>query len=178
MDEVFHFVHFIYKGGDEMVRCNLDRMDLKILDILQNNSKTSIDSLCEKVFLSSASVQRRLKKLRESNVIANEVIVVNPLTVGQTMTFIVSVELVIESSFLLKQFKNKMLNEARIQQCYYVTGEGDFILIVTAKNMTEFDELADELFRNDANVKRYKTSVAMERTKVSLTIPLELATGS
>lgn len=157
-----------------MITCALDRMDLKILDILQNNAKTSIDSLCEQVFLSSASVQRRLKKLRESNVIVNEVVIVNPSTVGQTMTFIVSVELVIESSILLKQFKNKMQNEVRIQQCYYVTGKGDFILIITTRDLPEFDELASDLFRDDANVKRYNTSVAMERTKVSLTIPLGL----
>ena len=70
-------------------------------------------------------------------------------------------------------FKKKVKNTPRIQQCYYITGEADFILIVIAKDMLDFDNFTQSLFFNDNNVKHFKTSVVMGRTKVSLALPIE-----
>ncbi len=55
--------------------------------------------------------------------------------------------------------------EDRVQQCYYVTGEGDFTLICTVRDMEDFEDLTHELFINNANVKRFRTAVVMESTK-------------
>lgn len=151
---------------------NLDNQDLKILNILQTDSRTAIEQISEEVGLSTASVQRRLKRLRQNGVIDSEVAVISPKSVGQKMTFILSVELDRDNLAYLSSFKAKIKREKRIQQCYYVTGEADFILIVTAKDMESFDLFTQELFFDDSNVRRYKTAVVMDRTKVSLSLPL------
>jgi len=151
----------------------LDKQDLKLLKILQVDVRTSIDRLAGEVGLSVASVQRRLKRLRDSHVIAAEVAVVSPRAVGQVMTFLLSIELERDNLDCLRRFKEKIKKEPRIQQCYYVTGESDFILIVTAEDMESFDEFTQQMFFDDSNVRRYKTSVVMERTKVSLALPLD-----
>ncbi|NIB38434.1 Lrp/AsnC family transcriptional regulator [Pseudomaricurvus alkylphenolicus] len=150
----------------------LDNQDLEILKILQVDVRTAIERIADQVGLSTASVQRRLKRLRDNHVISSDVAVVEPKAVGQTMTFLLHVELDRDNLDFLVVFKKKMRNEPRVQQCYYVTGESDFILIVTAKDMEDFDALTQELFFDDSNVRRYKTSVVMERTKVSLALPL------
>lgn len=54
----------------------------------------------------------------------------------------------------------------------YVTGEADFIVIVTAKDMEDFDEFTQQMFFADSDVLHFKTSVVMERTKVSLALSL------
>ena len=146
----------------------LDDYDLKLLALLQKDVRTSIDKLSETIGLSTASIQRRLKRLRDNKVISAEVAVVSPKAVGQLMTFIISIELERDNIESLRKFKNRIENEPRVQQCYYVTGESDFILIIC-------DRFTQELFFDVSNVRRYRTSVVMERTKVSLELNLPLA---
>lgn len=150
----------------------LDNQDLKILSILQVDVKASTEMLSEQVGLSSASIQRRLKRLRDNNVISAEVAIVSPKAVGQSMTFLISVELRRDNVNCFNVFKSKIKKSSRVQQCYYVTGEADFILIVTAKDMEDFDEFTQRMFFADSNVLHFKTSVVMERTKVSLALSL------
>lgn len=88
------------------------------------------------------------------------------------MTFLVLVELERERVDQLDAFRRRAKAEPRVQQCYYITGEADFALIVLARDMQDFQELTHRLFFDDANVKRFRTSVVMDRTKVGLTVPL------
>ncbi len=150
----------------------LDKQDLKILEILQVNVRTSTDKLSEEVGLSTASVQRRLKRLRDNKIIAAEVAIVSPKSVGLAMTFIISVTLRRDNVDCFNLFKSKVIKSNRIQQCYYITGEADFILIVTAKDMDDFDDFTKKLFFADSNVLHFKTSVVMGRIKVGLSLPL------
>ncbi|PZP69997.1 MAG: AsnC family transcriptional regulator, partial [Delftia acidovorans] len=60
-----------------------------------------------------------------------------------------------------------------VQQSYYVTGEADYSLIVTAADMEEYQALAARLFAGDDNIRRYTTSIALERVKTGLQLPLQ-----
>ena len=111
----------------------LSKQDLKILELLQIDVKTSVERLSEEVGLSTASIQRHLKRLRDNKVIAQEVAIISPNAVNQSMTFIISVQLNRNYNDCFNYFKNKVKNNNNIQQCYYITGEADFVLIVTAK---------------------------------------------
>jgi DNA-binding Lrp family transcriptional regulator len=153
----------------------LDKQDLKILDLLQVDVKTSVERLSEEVGLSTASIQRRLKRLRDSKVIAEEVAIISPQSVNQSMTFIVSVQLNRNYIDCFNYFKNKVRNTKNIQQCYYITGDADFIIIVTAQDMQNFEEFTQSFFFSDNAVLHFKTSVVMGRTKVSLALPLNRA---
>jgi len=153
---------------------NLDNHDLKLLALLQEDVRTSIEHMSEEVGLSSASIQRRLKRLRDRHVISSEVAIISPKAVGQAMTFIISVELRRDSADCFNTFKDKINKTPRVQQCYYVTGEADFILIVMAKDMDDFDDFTQRMFFDDSNVRHFKTSVVMGRSKVSLALPLDI----
>jgi len=151
---------------------NLDTSDLQILAALQKNSRSSLDALSELCSLSVPSVQRRVKRLRDNHIISNEVAIIDPEKVGFEMTFIVQVELEREALRQLDEFKKYVKKETRVQQCYYVTGDADFVLICTAKNMRDFEDLTHQLFFDNTNVRRFKTSVVMDRAKVGLEVPL------
>ncbi len=151
---------------------NLDQQDLEILKILQLELRTNIETLSESVGLSTASIQRRLKRLRDNHIIASEVAIIDPTKVEQPMTFIISIELERDNVASLLKFKKKIKQEPMIQQCYYVTGESDFILIICTKDMQSFDAFTQKLFFDESNVRRYTTTVVMERTKVSLQLAL------
>ena len=151
---------------------NLDRYDRALLSELQTNTRINMDALAGRVGLSVASVQRRLKRLRESKVIKQEVAVLDPDAVGASMTMIVMVELEREHSDKLENFQKLAAEEEQVQQCYYVTGEADFCLICTARSMSDFEALTRRLFFDNENVRRFRTSIVMRRSKVGLAVSL------
>ncbi|MEH6456847.1 MAG: Lrp/AsnC family transcriptional regulator [Cocleimonas sp.] len=147
---------------------NIDKADIAIINALQKNARIGIESLAELSSLSSASVQRRLKALRDSGIILREVAIIDPMKVGQLMSFVVLVELERERRDQIDKFVKRVSKEAQVQQCYYVTGDADFCLICTAQDMNDFEELTQRLFFEDANVRRFRTSVVMGRKKASM----------
>ncbi|WP_300015424.1 Lrp/AsnC family transcriptional regulator [uncultured Roseobacter sp.] len=151
---------------------DLDKTDLTILRTLQTDCRIGLEQLAHECALSVPSVQRRLKRLRQAKLIEKEIAVLNPAKFDYKMTFIVMVELERESLQQLELFRKRATAEPQVQQCYYVTGDADFILICSAKDMQDFETLTHRLFFENSNVRRFRTSVAMDRTKVSLSIPI------
>ena len=150
----------------------LDDADLTILRVLQSDCRVGLERLSQACNLSVPSVQRRLKRLRESKLIREEVAILDPAYFDYKMTFIVLVELDRETLQQLDLFRKRAKAEPQVQQCYYVTGEADFILICTAKDMQDFEALTHRLFFENSNVRRFRTSVTMDRAKVGLSLPI------
>ncbi len=151
----------------------LDDADRKLLEMIQENCRTGLEFLAGECGLSVPSVQRRLKKLRDNGTIQKEIGVLAPERLGYAMTFIVLVELEREALHQLETFQKRAKSDPQVQQCYYVTGEADFILICAARDMHDFEALTHRLFFEDSNVRRFRTSVVMGRTKVGLSVPCE-----
>ncbi|MCL1124276.1 Lrp/AsnC family transcriptional regulator [Shewanella surugensis] len=150
----------------------LDNFDRHILHLLQQSNRTTSDVIAEQVGLSAAAVQRRIKRLRQQQIIQADISVVNPKSVGQHLTLVVQVNLERERVDLMDSFKKAMLQHPNVQQCYYVTGNTDFILIVTAMDMTDYEDFTREAFFDNDNVRSFTTNVVMDPTKVGLSIPI------
>ncbi|MEM8592127.1 MAG: Lrp/AsnC family transcriptional regulator [Pseudomonadota bacterium] len=149
----------------------IDTKDARLLELLQENARQSLEALADQSGLSPASVQRRVKALRERGVITGDTVIVDPALVGQPMSFVIMVELERERLDQIDAFTRRCRSEPQVQQCYYVTGEADFCLICTASNMADFEALTKRLFFDDSNVRRFRTSVVMSRKKVTLAVP-------
>lgn len=150
----------------------LDKLDLRILDHVQHNSRLPAETIAAEVGLSAAAVQRRLKRLRETGVIVGEVAQVDPAAVGLPVTCLVGVELERESHQALDRFKARIVQWPQVQQCYYVTGQADFMLVVVCADMAAYEAFTREALLADANVKGFTTSVVMERVKVGMALPI------
>ena len=148
----------------------MDDKDLEILKLLQQNSRLTADVLSTEVGLSAPAVQKRIRRLRETGVIANEIAVLSPAKLGHEMTVIVEVSLVRESRRYLDEFKQKMRQAPEVQQCYYATGAADFILIVITPGIKDYERFTQEHFFDESNVSRFTTSVVMDRVKVTLNV--------
>jgi Lrp/AsnC family leucine-responsive transcriptional regulator len=156
----------------EVPAADLDKLDYEILRRLQDDSRTIAETIGSEVGLSAAAVQRRIKRLRQAGVISREVAVVEPRSVGVDMTFIVMVEMERERLEVLDAFRKQVLADPAVQQCYYVTGSADFVLVVHCRNMGEFEAFTRRMFFDNGEVRHFTTSVAMDRVKVSLAVPL------
>lgn len=150
----------------------LDDADLTILRTLQEDCRIGLEQLSQACSLSVPSVQRRLKRLRDSGLILKEVALLDASQFDYKMTFVVLVELDRETLQQLDVFRKRARNEPQVQQCYYVTGEADFILVCSAQDMADFEALTHRLFFENSNVRRFRTSVVMDRTKVGLSLPI------
>lgn len=149
----------------------LDATDRRLLDLLQRDATQSLDNLAGAVSLSAPAVQRRVRRLRAAGVITGEVALVEPAAVGLSMTFIVTVELERERADQIDSFRRKAAAEPLVQQCYYVTGEGDFVLVALARDLDDFEALTRRLLFDDPNVRRFRTSVVMGRPLRGTAVP-------
>jgi len=147
-------------------------LDKKILKELQKNNRISSEDLGMIVGLSATACQRRLKKLRQSNVISKEIAVLNGIELDNYVTVIVEVTIKQGATNNIDKFKKRMLDCEQVQQCFYVTGQADFILIITAKNMLEYERLTQKLFFTDKNIQKFHSTVSMENVKIGLSIPI------
>lgn len=153
----------------------LDRLDAHLLAEIQRNNKTSSDVLGETVGLSATAVQRRLKRLREEGVIESDVAIVNPKAIGQNVQMIVMVGLERERSDIIDRFKQSIRATPQVMAGYYVTGDADFVLIVTTEDMERYELFTRSFFYGNADIKWFKTMVVMDRVKASFALPIDAA---
>lgn len=151
----------------------LDDLDRKILDRYQHDTRTPAGAIGRAVGLSAAAVQRRIKRLRDGGVIAAEVAQLAPEPLGLGLTCLVGVRLVRESAAESRAFKAKMIRHRRVQQCYSVTGDVDFMLVVLARDVSDFEAFAQATLNGDDNVRSFTTFVVLDRVKVTSTVPVE-----
>ncbi|KVP61062.1 Lrp/AsnC family transcriptional regulator [Burkholderia ubonensis] len=151
----------------------LDAFDRRLLMEVQRDAQTPQNELGARVNLSTAAVNRRLRRLAEDGVIERYTAVVAPEKVGYALTIVVNVEMESEQIDQIDAMKRTFERCPQVQQCYYVTGEWDFVLILTVRDMDQYNALTRQLFFSNNNVKRFKTLVSMGRVKVGLDVPVE-----
>ena len=152
----------------------MDEFDAKILSLVQQDSRLTAEKLSDQVGLSPAACQKRLKKLRDRGAITKDISVLSPEIAGGRITLIVEVSVERERPEILDEFKRLMQKCPEVMQCYYVTGNADFIVILTAKDMKDYEEFTREYFFQNSNIQRFRTNVVMDNVKVSLSIPIEI----
>ena len=143
----------------------LDAIDKKILNILQKNNQITNIELAEKINLSAPPCFRRVKRLRDAGIIVKDVALVDPFKVGQSMIVFVSITLEKQREDLLQHFQRKMLEHPEVMQCYFVSGDTDYILIINVPDIGHYNDFARRVFANEANIKVFRSSFCLERIK-------------
>ena len=150
----------------------LDALDAALLDLLQRDASLPLRVLADRVGTSPATCQRRLAQLRASGVLQRQVALVDRQRVGRPLTVFVSVELAQQNAALLTQFEQRMAAEDAVMACYEVSGEFDFLLIVSAESMAQYHAFTREVFTSNRNVRNFKSTFAMNCSKFETRVPL------
>jgi Lrp/AsnC family leucine-responsive transcriptional regulator len=151
----------------------LDELDRKILVLVQQDTRRAAEAIGAEIGLSASAVQRRIARLREDAVITAEVAIVDPKSVGRSLTLIVDIEVERERPELMAVLKHWIAGEPAIQEAWYVTGDGDFVLIVTARDVEDYDALMQKLVSENSNVRRFRTRVALGTLKRGCRVPVD-----
>jgi len=157
----------------------MDRFDAAILDAIQTNNRLTAEALSKLVFLSPDSCRKRLARLRAEGYIDADIAVLNLDKLGRGLLVIVEVALTSERPADLDRFREKMKAAPEVMQCYYITGNSDFLLILSASDMADYETFTRRYFFAEENITKFRTSVVMDRVKTGFAIPLTLIeTGS
>jgi Lrp/AsnC family leucine-responsive transcriptional regulator len=152
---------------------DLDRIDARLIAEVQRNNRTPSEELGETVGLSPTAVQRRLKRLRAEGIIESDVSIVNPKAIGQNVAMIVLVGLERERSDIIDRFKKAIRETPQVMAGYYVTGDADFVLMITTEDMERYEVFTRTFFYGNADIKWFKTMVVMDRVKASFALPID-----
>ncbi len=153
---------------------DLDRFDARLLSLVQTHNRSSSEELGAIVGLSATAVQRRLKRLRDKGVIEADVSIVTPKAVGRPIAMLVLVSLERERVDIVDRFKQSIRQTPEVMNGYYVTGDSDFVLIVTAQSMEDYEAFTRKFFYENPDIKGFKTMVIMDRVKTGFSVPIDV----
>src|ERR1700727_3135027 len=119
----------------------LDRFDRQLLNLVQEDSGQTAERLAEQVELSPSAIQRRLRRMRDEGVIVRDCAIVDPAAIGRPNVFVVALQVERERADLLTQLRKWLAAESHVQQAFYVTGEADFMLVVTSPDTGAYEVL-------------------------------------
>ncbi|WP_247890898.1 Lrp/AsnC family transcriptional regulator [Azospirillum aestuarii] len=152
----------------------IDKIDRKIINLLQQNSQITNLELADAVAVSPPTCLRRVRRLREAGIIAKDVSIVDPGKLGTHIELIVSVELKGDDRVLMDAFEKTMHAHDCVMQCYLVTGITDYVLVVCVKNMAEFERFSRATLYASPLVKRFITLTVINRVKYETRVPIEI----
>lgn len=151
---------------------NLDRLDRHLLNVLQRDNRISNQDLAEKVGLSPPACLRRVRKLRENGVITADVSLISPEALDYRLNIIVEVEMVRDQLDIYDNFVRKMRAAPEVSQCYQVTGEVDFVLVVLVPDMQGYEAFARRDLASDRNLSKFRSLISLRREKFETAIEL------
>jgi Lrp/AsnC family transcriptional regulator, leucine-responsive regulatory protein len=150
----------------------MDRIDRKLLKLLQEDASRTNANLAAEVGLSPSSCLRRIRRLKSAGIIDRVVALLNPAKAGRGMKAIVTVELERHGEQHMRRFLELAAMEPVVIQAYSVSGSTDAVLMLRLMDMDEFDTLCERLFRDRTNVARYYTMFVIRTAKETTAIPL------
>ncbi len=151
----------------------LDRIDRRILRCLQRNNRLTNVELSAEVGLSAPACLRRVRALREAGMIEADIALLSPKATGRKVSVIVGVTMARGSTDVLDAFKRKVNATPAVTQCYLVTGDVDFILVVQVEDMSAYQAFLEQVLYDDATVKAITSHVVVTRSKFEPNPPID-----
>ena len=152
-----------------MALFDLDAIDLKILECLQENARISNVELADRVGLTPAPCLRRVAWLEERRIIRKYVALVDPLSVD--LALIIFVEVSVDLT-RLEQFEKAISKLPEVTGCYLMTGDANYIMRIVAPNVESFESLLRDVLTKLEGVQKLKSSFALKEIKFATALPL------
>ena len=143
----------------------MDRIDKKILNILQENGKITNAKLSRMVGISAPATLERVKRLEAGGVISHFTAVVAPEKVGFSIMVIVSITLSLSKLSSVPLIKEKFAELDEVVECYQIAGAHDFILKVVAKDIKAYAEFMNQKLTQIQGIQSIQSSIVIDSPK-------------
>jgi len=153
-------------------RITLDETDWRILGVLQENARIANAELAEKVYLSPSPCLRRVRELEQAGVLKRYVTLLDPLTLGLTVSVFIQVSLEKQMRNALDTFENSVLAREEVMECYLMTGDADYLLRVVVPDMPSLERFIVDYLAKIPGVSNIRSSFALKQVKYKTALPL------
>jgi Lrp/AsnC family transcriptional regulator len=150
----------------------MDRLDKKILKLLQEDATLAVADVAKRVGLSTTPCWRRIQKLEEEGIIRRRVAVVDPAKVNLRVTVFVSIRTNSHSNEWLKRFSEVVGDFPEVVEFYRMSGDVDYLLRVVVPDIAAYDAFYKRLIAR-IEIRDVSSSFAMEQIKYTTEMPLD-----
>ena len=149
----------------------MDKIDRKILALLQKDATTPVAEIGRKVGLSTTPCWRRIQKMEEDGIIKGRVAILDPVKINAGVTVFVSIRTNEHNDAWMRKFAAVVEDFTEVVEFYRMSGEVDYLLRVVVPDIEAYDAFYKRLIAK-IDISDVSTSFAMEQIKFTTTLPL------
>lgn len=143
----------------------MDRIDVKILSILQSDGQISMSRLSDAVGLSLSACHRRVKLLEASGKISHYMARLNRHAVGLEIQVFIEAKLVSQRKEDIQAFEDAISDMPEVLECYLISGDFDYLIRVAARNTSDYERLYRDRLTMIPSVAQMKTLLCLSTVK-------------
>jgi Lrp/AsnC family transcriptional regulator len=159
------------RKSKESPNARLDRIDRRILAILQEDAATPLQEIAAKVSLSTTPCWRRIQQLKDRGVIRRTVAILDPAKVDLPVSVFVAIKTSQHNAAWLERFARGVTELAEVVEFYRMSGDVDYLLRVVVPDIAGYDVFYKKLIKV-AELTDVSSSFAMEEIKYTTALPL------
>jgi len=149
----------------------IDRLDRKILEILQEDATVPVAEIGRRIGLSTTPCWRRVQRLEEEGVITGRIALLDPRKINTKVTAFVAIVTDQHNDEWLKRFAEVIKEFPEVVEFYRMAGQVDYLLKVVVPDIEAYDALYKRLIAK-INISDVSTTFAMEQIKYTTALPL------
>ncbi|MCH9674493.1 MAG: Lrp/AsnC family transcriptional regulator [Gammaproteobacteria bacterium] len=149
-----------------------DRIDLRILQVLQSDARVSNVELAEQVGLSPSPCARRVRMLEQAGVILGSSALVDAAAVGLPISVFIQVTLERQVESMLQIFEATVSTYPEVMECYLMTGDADYLLRVVVPDLESYQRFLMDRLTHIEGVASIKSSLAMRQVQYRTALPI------
>ena len=157
-----------YQGVKE-----LDRMDRRILDVLQRDGRIAMTELAERVGLTTTPCTERVRRLEKEGVIEGYAARVNPKALGLPLLVFVEIRLATKSGEICEAFRREVVTLPHVLDCHLVSGDFDYLIKARIPDMSLYRSLLGDILLKLPCANESRSYVVMEEVKETLALPID-----
>lgn len=150
----------------------LDEIDRKILRLLQEDCRLTMQEIAERVGLSASPCHRRIKMMEDSGLIRRYVALVDQRKMGLPVSVFVSIKLERQREKDLEAFAKAISRWPEVLECYLMTGHRDYLLRVVVEDLAAYEKFLKQKLTLVAGIASIESSFALDQIKYSIAVPV------
>jgi Lrp/AsnC family leucine-responsive transcriptional regulator len=151
----------------------LDRIDRKILGILQRNGRIAVTELSEQVGLSPTPCAERIRRMEREGTITGYHARVDPAALGLKLLVFVEIKLSAKSGDVFDRVKRELQFVPQVMECHLVSGDFDYLIKARIREMSEYRQLLGDVLKKLPGAAESRSYVVMEEIRESLELPVD-----
>jgi Lrp/AsnC family leucine-responsive transcriptional regulator len=151
----------------------LDRIDRKILDLLQRQGRISMTELAEHIGLSASPCAERVKRMERDGVITGYHARVSPEALGKMLLVFVEIKLSAKSGDVFDKVRQELLHMPEVLECHLVSGSFDYLVKARLSGMSEYRHLLGDILKKLPVAAESHSYVVMEEIKETLLLAVD-----